>query len=203
MQLAHVLGTYIGRISRKFEMRRLLNSHRPISVVAEANAPDPLSRLAVTPKSDPEYSSMSSQRPSPATAPSDASVDASHHDEERTVLEVLQVLRNLRMENPTTQMEVHSRLSTARNMISFLNTSSFMAWPERYNDQIFIVSELQRIAYHDTDHGGVQDIAQWCVRTYLQLLSQNHEESPEVLTGTSWKFSTQACVLLARRIHRD
>lgn len=184
MQLAHILRTYIGKISKKIEMKRLVNSQKPVSVVTDATSSESLSSLVLIPRIHSDHS-MSSQCLPQDTAPSGAGLDGSSPQEESTVLEIIQVLSNLRRENPTTQTEVHSRLGTARNMIAFLNSSSFLTWPERYNDQVFVISELQHIAYHDTDHGGVQDIAQWCVRAFLQLLTQNHEEAPEVLAGTS------------------
>jgi hypothetical protein len=103
--------------------------------------------------------------------------------EQNVLREVIQVLQNLRHETTTTQTEVHSRLSTARNIIVFVDGCNFLNLLDYYEDQVFIVSELQNIAYHDTDHGGVQDIAQWCVRAWLQLLASRSEELPEVLSG--------------------
>ncbi|ETN43503.1 uncharacterized protein HMPREF1541_02662 [Cyphellophora europaea CBS 101466] len=129
--------------------------------------------------------------------------EASSAQEDRTIAEILSVLRNLRITIPTTQTELHSRLSTARNIIAFLNGSSWLARPDRYDDQIFIIAELQNISYHDTDFGGAQDIAQWCVRSYLELLAQNRaDEAPEVLTGLGHAWLLRAQRILAR-IHRQ
>lgn len=97
--------------------------------------------------------------------------------------EVLQALRTAQQGTAFTQQELHSRLSTARAAITFLNSIPFLNAQYPYRHQIAIITELQNIAYHETDHGGVQDIAQWCLRAFLQLLSQGYDQSSEVLAG--------------------
>jgi hypothetical protein len=77
---------------------------------------------------------------------------------------------------------VGGKISTARSTIALVDTTSLMDQPERIEDQSFIISELQRLAYHDQDTGGVQDIAEWCVAQWLRIL-QRSSECVEALQG--------------------
>jgi hypothetical protein len=103
--------------------------------------------------------------------------------EEQRVSDAIMTLRSLRAETPSTQADIDSRIEIARAIITFLNASSFMSWSDRYDDQIFVISELQNLAYHEVDGGGIQDIAQWCIRQYLQVVNQSSMESTEALAG--------------------
>lgn len=109
-------------------------------------------------------------------------LDGSDPAEEERINEILNTLQSLRSSAAATQTEINTRIETARNIVSHLNTSSFMTWPDRYNDQIFIVNELQSLAYHEADNGGVPDIAQWCLQQFLTYLNRR-SESLEALTG--------------------
>ena len=115
-------------------------------------------------------------------ARSQAPLDGSDLDEERRVDEILTNLRTLASLNPSTQTENNARVDTARTIIQFLNTSTFMIWPGRYDDQIFLITELQNIAYHEADNGGVQHVAQWCIMQFLDLLAR-YPDSILALTG--------------------
>ena len=78
--------------------------------------------------------------------------------------------------------DVARNLSMARSTIARVDTTSLMDQPKRIKDQSFIVSELQRLAYHDQDAGGVHDIAGWCVVQWLRIL-QHSSECIEALQG--------------------
>jgi hypothetical protein len=103
--------------------------------------------------------------------------------EEQRVSEAINTLRTLRSRTAITQIEVDNRIEDARGIIASINTTSFMTWSDRYDDQIFVISELQNLAYHEVDGGGIQDIAQWCIRQYLHLINQSREDSVEALSG--------------------
>ena len=102
---------------------------------------------------------------------------------------IAQIRRELRAahEHPgidaPTRPDIQGLVNAARVLIVHINTTSLLSSSERFEDALQMISELQNFAYHDTDHGGVQDIAQWCLRAYLQLLAQGHESSPRLLTG--------------------
>lgn len=89
-------------------------------------------------------------------------------------------------------------VGAARAVISFVDSSSLMQNPNRTDDQIFIVSRLQRLAYYDADSGGVRDIADWCVTQWLAIL-QRDEENIEALTGTQSSLTTWTPFLLQGR----
>lgn len=103
---------------------------------------------------------------------------------EQQVSDAIDLLRTLRDSRPSTQTEIDARLDAARLIIATLNASSFMSQTERYDDQISVITELQSIAYHEVDGGGVQDIAQWCIRMYLQVVSQSRNDCAAALAGT-------------------
>lgn len=77
---------------------------------------------------------------------------------------------------------VDRQLPRARSVMTILDTTTLMDQPDRITDQSFIVTALQRFAYHDQDSGGVQDIAEWCVAQWLRIL-QHSPESVEALQG--------------------
>ena len=73
-------------------------------------------------------------------------------------------------------------LTAARSIIISVDSTSLMQRTTRADDQEWIISTLQRLAYYDPDSGGVQDIAQWCVSQWLRLL-QYDAESVAALQG--------------------
>ena len=121
-------------------------------------------------------------RPTRSQARPQAPLDGSDLVEERRIDEILTNLRTLASLNPTTRTENNARVDTARTIIQFLHTSTFMIWPDCYDDQIFLITEMQKIAYHEADDGGVQDIAQWCIMQFLDILAR-YPDSIQALTG--------------------
>lgn len=78
-------------------------------------------------------------------------------------------------------------IQAARGVIEQIERTSFFGRLGRAQDQITLVDTLQRIAYHETDSIGVQDIAQWCVRRWLQML-QTDPDNLETLRGETIPF---------------
>lgn len=104
--------------------------------------------------------------------------------EEATVITAVHEIRLIQrvLDAVNGDVGVTERLSAARSVITILNTTTLMDQPDRIADQSFIISELQRLAYHDQDAGGVQDIAEWCVAQWLRIL-QSSTECIEALQG--------------------
>ena len=75
----------------------------------------------------------------------------------------------------------------ARAVITLVDSTSLMQRADRTEDQTFVVSTLQRLAYYDADSGGIQDIANWCVTQWLGLLQRDHE-NVEALIGAPGSF---------------
>jgi hypothetical protein len=75
------------------------------------------------------------------------------------------------------------QIGAARSVINLVDSTSLMQQADRADNQIFIISRLQRFAYHDVDSGGVRDIAEWCVTQWLGIL-QRDPESVEALSGS-------------------
>ena len=73
-------------------------------------------------------------------------------------------------------------LGTARDVMQVIDNTTFMARAGRVGEQVWLVEGLQRLAYHDVDTGGVRDIADWCLRQWLRLLT-NHPANVETLRG--------------------
>ena len=112
--------------------------------------------------------------------------------EEQRVSEAIASLRTLRSDSSTTQADIDARIETARAIIASINTTSLMTWPDRYDDQIFVITELQNLAYHEVDGGGIQDIAQWCIRQYLQVINQSRDDCIAALSGTDYPYGPEA-----------
>jgi hypothetical protein len=117
------------------------------------------------------------------------------------ITEVLQRLQDVDSTPITGQADLQARLSIARSMIARMTSLSLPSSLEQFEEQLQIVSRLQNLAYHDNNQGGVEDIASWCLRAYLQLLAQGHEDSSEVLAGIGRGWLLRVQTTLAR-IHR-
>jgi hypothetical protein len=80
-----------------------------------------------------------------------------------------------------------SYLPAARSTISSLNEIDYFSLPGRLAEQRWIVQVLQDYAYHDSDDGSIQDIANWCQASWLRIL-RDHPDDVECLTGSSLSF---------------
>ncbi|KAK2765319.1 hypothetical protein FQN54_008163 [Arachnomyces sp. PD_36] len=73
--------------------------------------------------------------------------------------------------------------------------------PEQFRQQLLLIEALQHLAYVDHDHGGVKDIAEWCVQRWLRF-QQSQPENWQVLQGlgNAWLLKSQAFLA---KIHRE
>jgi hypothetical protein len=74
------------------------------------------------------------------------------------------------------------RIHVARTAIAIFDSTGFVQMPDRTEDRTFVISALQRLAYHDADSGIVADIAEWCMNQWLVLL-QRHAQDLDALRG--------------------
>ena len=79
-------------------------------------------------------------------------------------------------------------LNFARSITTSFDLTDFMSDPNQTNEQAQVVGVLQKLAFHDADSGGVQDLADWCQRQWLKLL-ENHPDQLEALKGRPPSFS--------------
>lgn len=77
---------------------------------------------------------------------------------------------------------MESYIVPARSVIGSLEQTPFMSDPSRTEDQVWLITALQRLAYHEPDSGGVRDIAEWCVTQWLKIV-QHHPENLNALQG--------------------
>jgi hypothetical protein len=75
-------------------------------------------------------------------------------------------------------------LPAARSAITFLDEVDYFSLPDQLAEQRWIVQVLQDYAYHDSDDGNIQDIADWCQASWLRIL-RDHPDDVESLTGSS------------------
>ena len=88
-------------------------------------------------------------------------------------------------------------ISSARSLLRRLNVDAVMQSQRRIPDQAFAIATLQRIAYHDADAGGVQDIAEWCLSQWLRIL-QNDAQNVDALRGLFVPLITQFKLISSR-----
>jgi len=106
--------------------------------------------------------------------------DAAHSSTE-SVRDVLTGIENMLTEH---RDEWENYLPAARSTISSLDEVDYFSLPERFAEQRWIVQVLQDYAYHDSDHGGIQDIVVWCQASWLRIL-RDHPDDVDILTGSS------------------
>jgi hypothetical protein len=78
-------------------------------------------------------------------------------------------------------------LPGARSAVSSLDRINFIRVPNRLPEQKWIVQVLQDYAYHDSDEGAIQDIAEWCQAAWLRIL-RDHPGDVTALTGKLLKL---------------
>jgi hypothetical protein len=98
-----------------------------------------------------------------------------------SVKEVLTSIENMLTEH---RHEWKNYLPAARSTITSLDEVEYFSLPDRLTDQRRIVQVLQGYAYHDSDDGSIQDIADWCQASWLRIL-RDHPDDVETLTGSS------------------
>jgi hypothetical protein len=97
--------------------------------------------------------------------------------EEAKVTSALRDIRHIHRALDSTNglIAVSQQLSMARSAIALLDTTTLMDQPNRIRDQSMIITALQRLAYHNQDNGGIQDVAEWCVAQWLRILQHSYE----------------------------
>ena len=90
--------------------------------------------------------------------------------EEQQIILIKTELRRIETAIETASNDWDRHLAAARAVISSIDNTRLILQRNRADDQVFIISRLQRLAYYDADSGGVQDIADWCVTQWLSLL---------------------------------
>jgi len=82
----------------------------------------------------------------------------------------------------TSPDEWESYVDSARSVMASIDVTPFMADPNESEEQIWVIEGLQKLAFRDSDSGGLSDIADWCLRQWLRVL-QNHPQNIETLKG--------------------
>jgi hypothetical protein len=98
------------------------------------------------------------------------------------------VIRELQRFGPdlgSSRNQLDQQTTLARSIIRFLDETLLLQRAAPLSDQVFIVSRLQDLAYHEPDSGAIADIANWCVIQWLRLLQQ-HAEDVGVMQGQSF-----------------
>ena len=103
--------------------------------------------------------------------------------EEQKIAAVRAELWRIQNAIDSTENDWERQISAARSVINLVDSTSLMHQADQADNQISIISGLQRFAYYDVDSGGVQDIAEWCVTQWLRIL-QHDPESVEALSGS-------------------
>lgn len=75
-----------------------------------------------------------------------------------------------------------SNLERARQLMLVADSNGFLDDPKDIERQIAVLSSLQTLAFHEPDEGGIPDIADWCLRSWLRVLA-HHPTDVRVLTG--------------------
>ncbi|KAF8424592.1 hypothetical protein EV426DRAFT_665271 [Tirmania nivea] len=93
-------------------------------------------------------------------------------------------------------------ISAVRTCISYVNASQIMFNDSRLEERLWILNEVQQFAYHDSDAGGVKDLATWCEIEYNRILSTypSHVGALRAL-GQAWLSKSQ--YWLAKVCHED
>ncbi|KIV83209.1 hypothetical protein PV11_05256 [Exophiala sideris] len=103
-------------------------------------------------------------------------------------------------DNTSTELSWEQRILIGRAAIRTFEATGYMRLPNHRADRIFVVSSLQRLAYHEADGNSVIDIAQWCMEQWLSLLQRSSEDSDALRgAGQAWLARTQTALA---RIHR-
>ena len=102
--------------------------------------------------------------------------------EQQRIASAKQEVRRIQAAVNAASNDWERHISAARAVIASVDSTRLMQQQNRAQDQIFILSALQKLAYYDADSGGVQDIADWCVTQWLAIL-QYDPESVEALQG--------------------
>ncbi|KAI9794200.1 MAG: hypothetical protein M1816_006125 [Peltula sp. TS41687] len=92
----------------------------------------------------------------------------------------VQKIRFILQEHPE---EATSYLNFARSITRSLDMTGFIS----DEDLIWMVEDIQRLAFYDSDNGGVQDLATWCEIQWLKLLHNPQSRTAALIgLGRNW-----------------
>lgn len=83
--------------------------------------------------------------------------------------------------------ECRAYVDSARSVMAEVDTIPFMAEPDKSEEQIWVIEGLQKLAFLEPESGGFSDIAEWCLRQWLNVL-QNNPHSVGVLKGELFAY---------------
>lgn len=110
---------------------------------------------------------------------------------ENQLQEAIREVRRIADWHPSTPEAWDQRLQAARTTIRTFDSTGFISLPNHSIDRIFVITTLQRVAYHEVDSDGIADIAEWCVRQWLQML-QRDAQNGAVLRGTAPPYQSES-----------
>lgn len=90
--------------------------------------------------------------------------------------------------------EWENYLPAARSTTTCLDEFEYFGLPDRLAEQRWFVEVLQDYAFHDSDDGSIQDIADWCQASWLRILC-DHPDDVESLTGSPSPFVRRVEIL--------
>lgn len=64
-------------------------------------------------------------------------------------------------------------INLARSVVAHVDATSLINDANRTAEQTWLVTGLQRFAYHDAESGGVPDVAAWCSRQWLAIFQRD------------------------------
>ncbi|KAI9885197.1 MAG: hypothetical protein M1823_003000 [Watsoniomyces obsoletus] len=90
--------------------------------------------------------------------------------------------------------EWESHLNFARSIATSLERVDFFSRTGRATEQTWTVAGIQKLAYHDADSGGVQDLADWCEKIWLRLLERDSRwvDALQGLEIEIWEFGSDS-----------
>lgn len=123
---------------------------------------------------------------------------ANHSTPEDQIEDAIREVRRIADWSSSGSDNLDQRLGIARTAISTLNGAGFPSVSSNSRDHIFVISTLQKLAYHEADGEGVTDIADWCMNQWLRLL-QTDGESLSVLKGLYLAYQSRSLTYIRSR----
>jgi len=102
--------------------------------------------------------------------------------EEQRILVLMDIICNIQQTLDSSPDDWRSRIPAGRSVMAAVDASNFMNQTNRLEEQTHFVETLQRLAYWEADTGGIDDIADWCLKQWLVVL-QNHPQNVSILRG--------------------
>jgi hypothetical protein len=122
--------------------------------------------------------------------------------EERLIAQCLADIEQIRAALQTDSQDHLVRLRLARTITNALDSTSYMSRPGDVGSQIQVVQTIQTLATSDRLADSTDDLATWCERQYLMILS-HHPNNVPALTGNAQLWVARAQPSLARISQSD